>query len=127
MEKTYKQFKDLAESQPLPVFTECWASWCLPCKQYDSILKEFAREYDGRCVVAKVNVDRNPKMSNDYEVQGLPTFMVVQGGEVKQRKVGSQSVNSLREMIEQAVAGDQGSEHDEEQIIEEQLKGLGYL
>jgi thioredoxin-like negative regulator of GroEL len=83
-------------------------------------------------------VDKNPKMSTEYQVQGLPTFLLVHRNEVTQRKVGSQPVDALRDMIERAVGvrehDDDGakqthavSEEDEDRIIEDQLKDLGYL
>ncbi len=139
MEKTYKQFRELIGSTSLPVLVECWASWCLPCKQYDGILKEFAQQFGDSCEIVKVNVDRNPKMSVDYRVQGLPTFLMLYNGEVKDRKIGSQSRDALRAMIEDAIAahgkGGSDSPHkdesctqqEEDRIIEDQLKDLGYL
>ena len=129
MDLSYKNFADKLKCSKLPVFVECWASWCLPCKQYDSILKKSALKYKEKCEVCKINLDRNPQASKDYEIKGLPTFMTFLQGEEIERKVGAQTHDILRKMIEKAVSLSlqRQRKHKDDKIIEERLKALGYL
>lgn len=138
MELSYKALKEEIENSKIPLFIECWASWCLPCKQYDSMLEDLASKYADRCKIYKINVDRNPKMSKDYEIRGLPQFLTFYCGRMASRKVGAQTIESLRLMIEELLSMEitdsdsietmntNGIE-DEEMIIEHRLRDLGYL
>ncbi|MBN2417073.1 thioredoxin fold domain-containing protein [bacterium] len=128
MELTAKSFKDKVLASPRPVLVEFWASWCLPCKQVEPTLKKLADAYRGRCDVYKINVDRNPTASRDYSIQGLPTFATFRDGKELERKTASQSEEELEGMIRRALAerGD-GVSGEEQRIIEERLKDLGYL
>lgn len=134
MELTTKQFKEKVLQSDKPVLVECWASWCLPCKQIEPSLKRLKEEYEGRCEVYKINIDRNPVISRDYTVKGLPTVMTFRNGEELERKVGSLGDRDLKEMAENALTADGGdanqegmSEAEEQKIIEQRLKDLNYM
>ena len=126
MELTAKSFIDKVEKAEGPVLVEFWASWCLPCKQVESVLKKLAAKYKDKCAVYKINVDRNPTISQKYNVKGLPTFAVFVKGEEVERKTASQTESEIEAMITGVL--DAGSvNEDEQKIIEERLKDLGYL
>lgn len=128
MELTAKSFKEKVLNGPRPVLVEFWASWCLPCKQVEPVLKKLADTYKGRCDVYKINVDRNPTVSRDHAVQGLPTFATFKDGKELERKTASQSETEIEGMITRALnAGSGEVNEDEQRIIEERLKDLGYL
>ncbi len=72
--------KVLQPSMSVPVVIDLWAEWCGPCKQLSPILEKLAREYDGRMLLAKVDVDANPQLSTAFQVQSIPSvFAVVKG------------------------------------------------
>ncbi len=70
----------LERSLTVPVVLDLWATWCEPCKQLSPVLEALAAEYGGRFVLAKVDVDANPRISQAFQVQSIPSvFAVVQG------------------------------------------------
>ncbi len=130
MELTTKSFKHKVIQSDLPVLMECWASWCLPCKQIDPTLNKLAEKYQNKCKIFKVNLDRNPVISRDYNVKGLPTFMTFLNGQEFERRTGSQTDTQLEAMITKVIQeyhNQSKTELDEDEIIENTLKDLGYL
>src|SRR5271166_3432468 len=75
-------------SQSLMV-TDFWASWCSPCKMMTPILEELSEKYDGRVTFAKVNVDENPRTSQQFGIMSIPTFLVTNKGKVLDVLVGA--------------------------------------
>lgn len=70
----------LQQSMTVPVVLDLWASWCQPCKTLTPILEALAAEYAGQFVLAKVDVDANPRISQAFQVQSIPSvFAVIQG------------------------------------------------
>lgn len=67
-------------SQQVPVVIDLWAQWCQPCKQLGPILEELTREFDGRIVLAKVDVDANPQLAQAFQAQSIPTVVALVGG-----------------------------------------------
>lgn len=79
---------------------DLWAEWCGPCKAMNPIIEELAQEFDGRAVVGKLNVDDNPEVAINYNVRGIPTFLIFKGGELRDKVVGMQSKQVLKNKIE---------------------------
>lgn len=78
------------------VVIDCWASWCAPCRMVAPIIDEMAREYVGRIVFGKLNVDENRSVANHYQVLSIPTLLVFKKGKLIDRIVGAMP----REMLE---------------------------
>src|SRR5258708_2737167 len=72
----------------LPVVVDFWAEWCGPCKMLAPVLDEIAREQQGNAVVAKVNIDEQPGLAARFKIQGIPTLLYFNGGELRDQTVG---------------------------------------
>nr|VFK41031.1 MAG: thioredoxin 1 [Candidatus Kentron sp. TC]VFK46816.1 MAG: thioredoxin [Candidatus Kentron sp. TC]VFK55588.1 MAG: thioredoxin 1 [Candidatus Kentron sp. TC] len=78
-----------------PVLVDFWADWCGPCKVIAPILEEAAKEYAGKVVIAKLNIDENPSTPPRYSIRGIPTLMLFKQGKVEGTKVGAISKSQL--------------------------------
>ena len=93
-------FADLITSSPIPVLVDFWAEWCSPCRTVSPTIARLAKDYTGRLLTVKVNVDRRPQVAERYEVQAIPTIMLFWQGEPVMRLLGAQGYESIRREIE---------------------------
>ncbi|MEZ5238358.1 MAG: thioredoxin [Microthrixaceae bacterium] len=98
-------FDEVVSTSRLPVVVDLWAPWCGPCRTVSPLLEQMAVEYAGRMKLVKVNVDEAPSVQARFGVQGIPTFVLLSGGEEVSRLVGAQPLASLRSWFDSAVAG----------------------
>ncbi|MDP5057379.1 thioredoxin TrxA [Marinomonas hwangdonensis] len=100
---TDAQFAEEVLNSDVPVLVDFWAPWCGPCKMIAPVLEDVAAEYADKLKVVKLNVDENQETAPKYNVRGIPTLLVVKGGEVVATKVGAVSKTQLIEFINGAI------------------------
>jgi thioredoxin 2 len=88
-------FETIVLRATAPVLLDCWAEWCGPCHMLAPTIDALARDYAGRVVVAKLDVDANPRTAARYEVRGIPTLLVFDHGELVDRLVGVQPRSAI--------------------------------
>ncbi|MCB0529063.1 MAG: thioredoxin [Saprospiraceae bacterium] len=79
---------------------DLWAEWCQPCLAMGPIVEQLAEEYKDRAVIGKLNVDDNGEVPMQYNVRGIPTFLIFKNGELRDKLVGMQSKKMLQDKIE---------------------------
>jgi len=87
-------------SHKTPVLVDMWATWCGPCKTLGPILEKVAREMNGRFVLAKIDIDANPEIADAFQVQSVPTVILLKGGRPVDGFVGGQPEKKIRDMLE---------------------------
>jgi putative thioredoxin len=90
----------ITRSMTVPVVVDLWATWCEPCKQLSPILEKLALEYDGRWILAKVDVDAEQQIAAAFQVQSIPTVYVVMGGQVAPMFQGAMPEPQVRQVLE---------------------------
>jgi thioredoxin 1 len=84
----------------LPVLVDFWAPWCAPCRMVGPILDDLSKEYDGRLVIAKLNVDENQETPVRYGIRGIPTIILFKEGKVVAHQVGASPKAKLKAFID---------------------------
>ncbi|WP_221467915.1 thioredoxin [Saccharopolyspora phatthalungensis] len=88
------------KSMQVPVVVDLWATWCGPCKQLSPVLERLAREGNGAWVLAKVDVDANPRIAQLFQVQSVPTVIAIAGGQPVDAFAGAQPEPQIRQWID---------------------------
>jgi putative thioredoxin len=93
------QTEVLDRSETTPVVVDLWAPWCGPCRTLGPIIETVVDETQGKVVLAKVNVDENPQISQAFRVQGIPAVYALSGGKVVDGFIGAQPEPAVREFV----------------------------
>ncbi|MER6732658.1 tetratricopeptide repeat protein [Streptomyces puniciscabiei] len=93
----------LQRSAEVPVVIDFWAEWCQPCKQLSPVLERLAVEYDGRFLLAKIDVDANQMLMQQFGVQGIPAVFAVVAGQALPLFQGAAGEQQIRQTLDQLV------------------------
>lgn len=81
------------------LLVDFWAPWCGPCRMMSPLIDQIGREYMGKLVVGKVNVDENPTISRQFGISSIPTLILYKRGQAVNKIIGSVSKNKIDEMV----------------------------
>lgn len=81
------------------MLVDFWAPWCGPCRMMSPLIDQIGKEYMGKLVVGKVNVDENPTISRQFGISSIPTLILFKRGQAVDKIIGSVSKNKIDEMV----------------------------
>lgn len=94
LDVTRENFKTTVLGSEKPILLDFWATWCPPCRQQSPIVDEIAAEH-ADIVVGKVNTDNQPELSSMFEVENIPTLVIIKDGKVSARLIGLHSKEQI--------------------------------
>jgi thioredoxin 1 len=100
LDATFKA--EVLDSQT-PVLVDFWATWCAPCRAIAPALEELATQYKGKVKIAKVDVDENQQIAQQFGIRSIPTLLLFKGGRVVDQLVGAMPKAKLEDSIKKAL------------------------
>lgn len=100
VDATDEEFQSVVNESSLPVLIDVWAPWCGPCRRVSPALEKMAGELAGKLKLVKINADDNPEASRRFEVQAIPTLVILDHGQVVDQQVGALPGPQLRSWLE---------------------------
>ncbi|MCH8545773.1 MAG: thioredoxin [Cryomorphaceae bacterium] len=97
--ETKPSFKELIQGDT-PVLVDFFATWCGPCKMMSPILDEVKTAMGNRAHIIKIDVDKNPGAAQAFQVQGVPTLVIMKKGDIVWRQSGVIPAKQLVEVLE---------------------------
>jgi thioredoxin 1 len=104
IEITDSNFDEIVKNSDKPVLIDFWAQWCGPCLAIAPVIEEIAKEYEGKAIIGKVDVDNNPKVAMNYGVRNIPTLLIFKNGQVVDKQVGAAPKGMLTRKLDSQLA-----------------------
>ena len=86
------------------ILVDFWAPWCGPCRMISPIIEQIGKNYLGKLVTGKLNVDENPLVARQFGISSIPTLILFKRGQTVNKIIGSVSKNRIDEMIKMHIA-----------------------
>ncbi len=96
---TSNNFEELKNGE-LPFVVDLWATWCGPCRALAPTISELAKEYDGKIVVGKCDIEENEDIPMEFGVRNIPTLLFFKGGQLVDKFVGAGAKATLKEKFD---------------------------
>jgi thioredoxin 1 len=96
-------FEEKVIKSDLPVLIDFWAEWCGPCRMVAPVVEELAKNYAGKAVIGKVNVDEERGLAQKYRVFSIPTLFIFKGGKVVDQLVGARPYDDVARVLDKHV------------------------
>ncbi len=103
---TDANFNELVAKSEVPVLLDFYADWCGPCKMLGPIIDELAEEYEGKALVAKVNTEINPGLSQHFQIKSIPVMMIFNQGKLVEQFKGLVPKPNLEEILDEYINND---------------------
>jgi thioredoxin 1 len=100
LEATDSNFDELVLKSDKPVIVDFWAEWCGPCRMVTPIVEEVGADYDGRIIVAQLDVDSNPGITSRYGIRNIPTILFFKDGDIADKQVGAVPKSTIVKKLE---------------------------
>ncbi|MDJ0785750.1 MAG: thioredoxin [Myxococcota bacterium] len=81
-----------------------WADWCAPCRRVAPVVARLAEDFEGRALVAKVNVDDEPELARRFDIRSIPALVIYRDGEVVDQLAGARPYEAIAERLERALS-----------------------
>lgn len=104
LELTDANFEQLVMNSDKPVLVDFWAEWCGPCRMVGPVVEELSKDYEGKAVIGKVDVDSNPNISAQFGIRNIPTLLVFKNGKVVDKHVGVAQKSQLASKLDAQIA-----------------------
>jgi putative thioredoxin len=103
-----KNFQEnvIEQSKKKPVVVDFWASWCRPCMMIAPILEKLAKEYGGKVILAKYNIEDNSQFAQKYSVMSIPNVKFFKNGKVVDEFIGAIPEEDLKSWLEKNIIGE---------------------
>jgi thioredoxin 1 len=100
LEITDSNFEETVLNSSQPVMVDFWAEWCGPCRMVGPIVEELSKDYEGKAVVGKLDVDTHQQYAAQFGVRNIPTILFFKNGELVDRKVGVAPKENYSEVLD---------------------------
>lgn len=83
------------------VLVDFYASWCMPCKMLSPVIEEIAKEYEGKVVVCKIDIDENEELANEYNIMSVPTVIIFKNNENVEEIIGLNNKSKYKRALDE--------------------------